>query len=222
MAPRIRIPTRQRAQPRAQHLAGGRTVECKYDFTDPTGRVLFQKVRYVPKTFGYLNPREHNPAKRYRKPEGADGIIYNLPAVLRAILAGEPIHWTEGEKDADALIQRGHVATTVHQGANKVTLAQAAWLRGASEVYIWVDKDKEHPEVGAHDAAMRHDLLVEVGCTAEISFAKAAGAWALKDVFDHFAAGHGLEDAVAVDPAKLSAVASRYTPSMGWRAGYVG
>lgn len=205
-----------------------RELVCRYDYRSPTGALLFQKERYrilnpTPggreKTFGYFR-NVWDVEARYKKPEGADGILYNLPAVLRAIMAGEPIHWVEGEKDADALIALGHVATTVHQGANKVTLAQAAWLRGASEVYLWLDKDRDCPEVGAHDAAMRHDLLVDVGCTAPITFLKAAGGWELKDAADHIAAGHAPEDAVLVSRSKLAAVAAKYTPSKNGRLGY--
>lgn len=204
---------------------------CDYSYTDPTGRLLFKKKRFkilnpLPggrtKTFRYFNPNAL-PVDKWRKPEseGAGSAIYNLPAVLRAILSEETIHWTEGEKDADALIALGYVATTVHQGANKVTRAQAAWLRGASAVIIWVDKDQAHPEVGAHDAAMRHDLLVEVGCAGALTFVRAAGPWGTsKDAYDHIAAGHSVEDAVVVPPAKLAAIAAKWTPSKNWSLGY--
>lgn len=211
----------------AEHVE--RELVCRYDYRLPTGVLRFQKERYrilnpAPdgrtKDFGYFR-NVWDIEARYKKPEGADGILYNLPAILHAVLSGEPIHWVEGEKDADALIALGYVATTVHQGANKVTAAQAAWLRGAAEVYIWVDKDKDHPEVGAHDAAMRHDLLVETGCTAPITFLRARGPWGgLKDAADHIAAGHAPEDAVVVSRSKLAATAARYVPSMNGRLGY--
>lgn len=206
---------------------------CRYDFHNQHGELLFQKVRYAVdggrgKDFRYFNPNAL-PIDQWRKPEGADSYIYNLPAVQEEVLLGlesavfgqHPIHWTEGEKDADALIELGYVATSVHQGANKVTRAQARWLRQAELVYLWVDKDVEHPEVGAHDAAMRHDLLRDVGCAGEIVFLRAAGAWGdTKDAFDHLAAGCTVEDAVRVAPARLAAVAARYIPRMNWRAGY--
>lgn len=210
----------------AEHVE--RELVCRYDYRSPAGALLFQKERYrilnpAPggrtKTFSYFR-NVWDAEERYRKPEGADGILYNLPAILRAVLSGEPIHWVEGEKDADALIALGYVATTVHQGANKVTAAQAAWLRGAAEVYIWIDKDKECPEVGAHDAAMRHDLLVDTGCTAPITFLRAAGGWGLKDAADHIEAGYAPEDAVVVSRSKLAATGARYVPSMNGRLGY--
>lgn len=219
---------RQRRQKKESKPEVQRRLVCRYDYRDLDGSLLFQKERLE-----ILNPEPGGRTKdfryfrnvidserRYRKPESADGILYNLPAVMAAILAGEPIHWVEGEKDADALIALGHVATTVHQGANKVTLAQAAWLRGATEVYIWMDKDRACPEVGAHDAAMRNDALFDIGCTGRTTFLKAAGGWELKDAADHISAGHPLEDAVVVPVAKLVAVATKYTPSKNRSLGY--
>jgi len=205
-----------------------RELVCRYDYRFPTGELFFQKERYRilnaesgrDKDFGYFR-NVWDTEVRYKKPEGADGIIYNLPAVLRAVLAGEPIHWTEGEKDADAINALGLTATTVHQGANKVTLAQAAWLRGAAGVFIWVDKDVEHPEVGAHDAVMRYNHLIDLGVTAPITFLRAPGPWGvLKDPADMLAAGQDIEDAETVNPNKLARVASKWTPSQNRRLGY--
>ena len=203
---------------------------CRYDFTDENGRLRFQKIRYAVdnpnpgeriKDFRYFNPSAL-PIDRWRKPDGADRLIYNLPATLRAIRKGETIHSVEGEKDADALIALGLTATTVHQGANKVTREQMAWLYEALRVVIWVDKDVEHPEVGAHDAAMRHDLLVDLGYRGVIEFRRAAGPWGgLKDVADHIAAGYSLAQAVRVNPMRLAVCAARYTPKKNWSAGYV-
>lgn len=202
---------------------------CRYDFTDENGRLRFQKIRYRiidpepggrEKDFRYFNP-DALPIDRWRKPEGADRLIYNLPAVLKAIRSGKAIHWVEGEKDADALIRAGHVATTVHQGANKVTREQAAWLFDASRVVVWVDKDVEQPEVGAHDAAMRNDHLVNLGFPGVIELRRAFGPWGgLKDVHDHLAAGYSLDQAVRVNPERLAACAARYTPSQNWSAVY--
>jgi hypothetical protein len=208
------------------NLSGGtpRREVCRYDFVDERGTLLFQKIRYAlsggrGKDFRYYNPAAL-PVDRWRKPPRADNYIYNLPRTLAAVSTGAPIHWTVGEKDADALIARGHIATSTHQGAGKVSVAQTAWLRCASAVYIWVDKDTAHPEVGAFDACLRHDRLREVGCLGEINFLKAAGGWALKDVHDHLAAGYTVEQALVVDPARLAAVAARYSPRKGWSAGY--
>lgn len=203
---------------------------CRYDFTDERGRLVFQKIRYAidnprpnerPKTFRYYDPNAFGGIGGLRKPQGADRLIYRLPAILTAIRAGETIHSTEGEKDADALAAQGYAATSVHQGANKVTRQQMAWLYEASGVVIWVDKDVDAPEVGAHDAAMRHDHLRALGFPGVIEFRRARGPWGgLKDVADHLAAGYTVEQAVQVNPARLAACAALWTPKKNERAGY--
>lgn len=204
---------------------------CRYDFTDQRGRLLFQKIRYAidnpgpggrTKDFKYYDPNAFGGIGARRKPEGADRLIYNLPAMLAAIGRGETIHSTEGEKDAVVLIERGYAATSVHQGANKVTVEQMAWLYEAPRVVIWVDKDEENPEVGAHDAAMRHDHLLRQGYPGVIEFRRARGPWGgLKDVADHLAAGFTVEQAVSINPVRLAACAAQWTPSKNRSAGYV-
>ncbi|MCP1430439.1 hypothetical protein J3D45_002937 [Microbacterium foliorum] len=203
---------------------------CRYDFTDERGRLIFQKIRYAidnprpnerPKTFRYFDPGKYGGIGGLGKPAGADRLLYNLPAVLKAIRRGDVVHWTEGEKDADELIKRGYVATSVHQGANKVTREQAAWLFEAPGVVIWVDKDEDTPEVGAHDAAMRRDHLVQLGFTGTIEFRRARGPWGgLKDVADHLAAGYTVEQAVVCNPFRLYACAARWSSNANRRAGY--
>lgn len=202
----------------------------RYDFTDERGRLMFQKIRYAidnpapggrTKDFRYYDPRAFGGIGGMRKPEGADRLIFNLPAVLEAARAGQTVHSCEGEKDACALIDLGYAATSVHQGANKVTVEQMAWLYEAPRVVIWVDKDVDRPEVGAHDAAMRHDLLRKLGYPGVIEFRRARGPWGgLKDVADHLAAGYTVEQAVLVNPMKLAACAAGWTPSRNRRAGY--
>ncbi|MDJ0335354.1 hypothetical protein QMG83_08975 [Salinibacterium sp. G-O1] len=204
---------------------------CRYDFTDERGRLVFQKVRYAidspgpggrTKSFKYYNPNAFGGIGGFGKPEGADRLIFNLPATLAATRAGETIHSTEGEKDALELIKRGYAATSVHQGANKVTVEQMAWLYEAPRVVLWVDKDVEHPEVGAHDAAMRHDHLLRLGYPGIIEFRRARGPWGgLKDIADHLAAGYTVDQAVRVSPARLAACAAQWTPADNRRARYV-
>lgn len=202
----------------------------RYDFTDERGRLMFQKIRYAidnpkpggrTKDFRYYDPRAFGGIGAMRKPEGADRLIFNLPSVLRATRDGHAVHSCEGEKDACALIDLGYAATSVHQGANKVTVEQMAWLYDAPRVVIWVDKDVDRPEVGAHDAVMRAMHLHTLGYPGVIEFRRARGPWGgLKDVYDHLAAGYNVEQAVTVNPQKLAACAALWTTSTNARAGY--
>jgi 5S rRNA maturation endonuclease (ribonuclease M5) len=83
-----------------------------YQYTDETGVLLYEVLRYEPKTF------------RQRRPDGNGGWIWQLGDVRRV-----PYHLTdlsqypdgtvfvcEGEKDADNVAALGHCATTVAGG----------------------------------------------------------------------------------------------------------
>lgn len=102
-------------------MSAPRKVVKRYIYRDSCGFYLFTKVRYAPKGFGYEGG----------KPRDADDYVYRLPELGVGIRAGRRIHWVEGEKDADALVAAGEVATTVHQGAGKVTPLQAEWFTKA-------------------------------------------------------------------------------------------
>ncbi len=88
-----------------------REIVAVYDYTDETGTLLYQNVRYQPKHFGH------------RRPNGKGGYIYNLdgvqrvpyylPELLDTMGSGDAkIRLTEGEKDADRLRSLGIVATS--------------------------------------------------------------------------------------------------------------
>jgi hypothetical protein len=118
-----------------------------YDYHDEDGNVLFQVVRFVPKSF------------RQRRPDGngdyiwnMDGVRrvpYHLPEVLQAIADDRPIFIAEGEKDVDALMQLGVIATCNSGGAKKWSDKHSELLRGADAIII-PDADEageEHLEV---------------------------------------------------------------------------
>ena len=82
-----------------------------YDYTDEGGKLLYQVCRFEPKDF------------KVRRPDGEGGwiwgygnvrrVLYHLPELLEA-----PIVFVgEGEKDVEALRERGFVATTNPHGA---------------------------------------------------------------------------------------------------------
>ncbi len=84
-----------------------------YDYTDETGDLIFQTVRYKPKDF------------RQRRPDGNSGWAYNLTGVrkvpynLSDVLKSETVIIVEGEKDADNLGRLGFTATCCPMGAGK-------------------------------------------------------------------------------------------------------
>lgn len=204
-----------------------RCLAATYVYTDEEGSYLFEKRRYKPKTFGYWCAADRSPGGPgvACKPEGADNVVYRLPDLLGGVAAARAIHWVEGEKDADALVSVGQVATSCHQGAGNVTSAQARWFVGARRVYVWMDKDwygrSPHPEVGAYDAALRANLLLDVaGLRPEqVRIVRARGE-GNKDAADHLAAGFPWRDAVAVDEDWLARWARRHRPAARRALGY--
>lgn len=157
-------------------------VVATYDYTDATGKMLYQVVRYQPKDF------------RQRRPDGngwkwglgdVERTLYRLPAVLEAAQAGGTIYIVEGEKDADRLTVEGVCATTCSGGAGRFSYEMAGHLQGASQAIIVADNDGP----GGDHAAQVGFMLATVNVPCRIVHA-ATG----KDAFDHLAAGHSLDD----------------------------
>ena len=122
----------------------GRLV-ATYDYCDEGGTVLFQKLRYVPKTF------------RQRRPDGNGGwtwnmngvrtVLYNLPEVLEAKRALV----LEGEKDADTARSLGYTGTCNPEGANSWKDEYSESLRGKNVVVVG---DADPPGLAhTHDVA---------------------------------------------------------------------
>ena len=121
-------------------LSGSLTarIEATYDYRDAGGRLVFQVVRLRdPKDF------------RQRQPDGKGGwvwnlrgitpVLYRLPELIAADPA-QPVFIVEGEKDVDALLALGLIATCNPGGAGKWRSDYNAWLRGR-QVVILPDND---------------------------------------------------------------------------------
>lgn len=106
-----------------------------YDYTDEEGSILYQVVRYEPKSF------------RQRRPDGEGGwlnslgdvrrVPYKLPEVLHAILSGAPVLIVEGEKDVHASNSIGVVATCNAMGADSGTGTK--WLAEFGDYFVGAD-----------------------------------------------------------------------------------
>ena len=188
-----------------------------YPYTDERGNRLFEKLRYEPKDFRY--GRNGTPTS---KPHNADRYLYRLPELLAGIADGRLVHWCEGEKDADALVDVGQVATSGHQGAGKphIVRQQAAWFANATHVWVWMDKD-EDLSVGAFDAAIRANALLQVAglLPAQVEIVCARGRHN-KDAYDHIAAGFSPIEPRVLPDEQVERWAQRYEPAYARRAGY--
>lgn len=183
------------------------TLVATYDYFDEDGTLLFQKLRYVnqsgKKTF------------RQRRPDGHGGwswglgdtpkVLYNLPAVRRAVHDGTKVYVVEGEKDADAMIALGRVATTMPGGAgtNKWLDIHTQALAGA-KVEVIADND----EVGIFHAWQVVDSLTAAGCSVR--------AWRTprgKDIAEFLGLGGELSEMVSLErPADMAPVVAEEAP----------
>jgi hypothetical protein len=166
-----------------------------YDYVDEFGKLLFQKVRYI----------EENGKKtfRQRKPDGHGGwiyalgetpkVLYNLPSVLAAKEANQPIWLVEGEKDANTLIDMGICATTMPGGAGKWLDIHTETLAGAI-VEIVADRD----DIGIKHANDVLKKLKDAGCDAK--------AWVCpseKDITDHIETGKAVDEIIPLEESQL-------------------
>lgn len=152
-----------------------------YDYTDPSGKLLFQVVRFRPKSF------------RQRRPDGAGGWIWNLDGVqkvpyrldgvVRAVQSGESVYIVEGEKDADALARLGFTATTNPGGAGSWQEGFAGYFRGARVIII---PDNDEPG-RAHAGEVAQNLAP---VAESVRIVELPGLASKGDVSDWLAAGH--------------------------------
>ena len=120
-----------------------RRFVCAYNYTDENANLLYQVVRFDPKSFAQ------------RRPDGAGGWIWNLNGVRRVLYRlhslvkappSEPVWFVEGEKDADRLAKEGLLSTCICGGSS------ATWLNSYSSqltvagkrelIYVIADADK--------------------------------------------------------------------------------
>ena len=168
--------------------------------------------------------REHPKAVwDWRKPTAriagfdADDYLFRLPEVRKGISAGSAVWWTEGERDALALVRLGLVATCHHGGAGKVWQEQCRWLANAPEIVLCLDRDPP----GAYDGLLRWRGLVEdVGVDPGRIRVLYTRHRHCKDVRDHLALGHPLGALRPLSIDGLRKAASKYTPESAQRAGY--
>ena len=110
------------------------TELAAYDYQDATGKVVFQVVRYEPKTFRQC--RMIN-GKRVWNMEGVERLPYRLPELL---CHPTSVWIVEGEKDVETLRASGQTATCNPGGAGKWLPAFSQYLKGRC-VYIVADND---------------------------------------------------------------------------------
>ena len=132
------ISHRQQSIPKGTRNPPARIVET-YDYKDESGKLIFQVVRYEPKSF------------KQRRPNGHGGFIWNLDGVRRVLYclrelleadSQQDVFIVEGEKDVDRLRALGFVATTSAGGAGKWHDDFAQYVRGRKVILLPDNDDK--------------------------------------------------------------------------------
>lgn len=120
----------------------GRKLIATYDYTDVSGKLLYQKLRYEPKEFSQRQP--NGKGGWWYNLHGVKKVLYRLPEVITAKL----VFVVEGEKDAEnlraALLAakvKDTAVTTNFDGAGSWKPEYAPYFTGRLVVVI-PDNDK--------------------------------------------------------------------------------
>lgn len=183
-----------------------RKIAATYDYRDQDGELVYQVVRWEPKSFSQRRPGERK-GTWINNMQGVDPIPFNLPDIAEVVANGteDDVIWIpEGEKDCLAIIQaygEGNYATCNHGGAGKWTDEHSAWLEGfKGQLVIVADNDDKPTKPGQRHALVVHESIKRVaGIDAEIVY-PAVG----KDAADHVG-DHGPDDFLLVTPDMLRA-----------------
>ena len=144
-------------------------IVAEYDYQDEKGEVLFQVVRYEPKSF------------KQRRPDGKGGWHWNLNGLCRVlyrlpeVLTAEAVLVCEGEKDCETARALGIAATCNAGGAGKWRGEYSESLRG-KEITIIADADepgRKHAQQVAASLAGKAEFVKVL----EIANAKGLSEW---------------------------------------------
>lgn len=181
--------------------SAAREIVAIYDYRSADGAIVYQVLRYHPKTF-----RQRRPIGAHQWSWSVDRSLwvpYRLPELLAAVAAGDTVWIVEGEKDADAMHAAGHVATCNPCGAGKWPAAFARHFTGASVVIV---RDKDDP-------GTKHARDVFRSLRLTCASIRVVEARAGKDAADHLKHGHTAEQFVGVWPAEDL----RQTDPVAWK-----
>jgi DNA primase len=151
-----------------------RTVVVEYPYTDENGKLLYQVVRMVPKTF-FQRSVDGNGNWTNRK--GKRQVLYRLREVLQAPI----VFVVEGERDVESLREHGFVATTNAGGANAPWLPEYTVALQGREVILIPDNDTPGRQ---RVARIAHALYGRVTRLAILTLEDA------KDITEWFEKGH--------------------------------
>ena len=140
---------REAVQSQRQEKPKGKIV-ATYPYTDASGTVLYEVLRFEPKRFGHRQPDGHG-GWIYKGTHKR--VLYRWPDLLK--FPDATIFVCEGERDADRVASLDHVATTVASGKWTDECVQA--LAGR-HVLILADNDATGEKKAQEAAKLLHDV----------------------------------------------------------------
>lgn len=115
-------------------VAAAKNIErkevCTYDYCDENGKLLYQKVRFEPKTF--RQRCKNSDGEWVWAIDGVRRVLYRLQEVI----SSQDLFIVEGEKDANSLASIGFTATTNTEGSSQWLDSYSEFLKGKNVVVI--------------------------------------------------------------------------------------
>lgn len=184
-------------------------IVATYPYCDADGKLLYEVVRYEPKSFSQRKP-DGNGGWSW-KIQGVERVLYRLPELLEAIKSNQRVFIVEGEKDAEALVKLGLCATcnSGGGGAGKWQDSFSESLRGA-DVVIIPDNDETGLKHGQSVAASLQGKAKSVR-VIELK-AKPSVTIKVKDAYDWISAGGTRDELEAIVTATPEWVPSTVSP----------
>lgn len=185
---------------------------AQYDYTNEDGELLYQVVRYEPKSFSQRRP-DGNGRNIYNL-EGVRRVLYHLPEVCDAVKAKRTVYVVEGEKDADNGRTLGLTFTTSPGGAEKWVVKGKDLLYSESlagtDVVIIPDNDAAGE---AHAQQVLESLKSYAASVRVAHLPPQVDGQPVKDLSDWIAAGGTREklEALAQDATCLHAATENET-----------
>ena len=132
-------------------------ITATYDYTDSEGKLLYQVVRYHPKSFRQRRPDPGRKGKWLWNLNGTKSTLYKLPETLQAIAKHQLIFIVEGEKDVETLIKHGQAATSISGGVSSKWSPELIPLFEGAKVAIIPDQDEPGKKYAQYVASILHD-----------------------------------------------------------------
>lgn len=175
--------------------------QVTYDYTDISGKLVFQKVRKPNKAFSIRRPDDAG-GWAFNLEGVKEKPLFNLPSVVAAIKTGELVAVLEGEKDCRNFQKfSGVVSTTNFDGAGKWRAEYVEALRGANVVVLY---DNDAPGI-AHKNTIISALKFVADSLTVVHLPSTFNGRPVKDFSDYLAAGATLEDFQKLTPEIIKA-----------------